>query len=701
MTEFDDHGAESPPGLRQRAEAALSGAHADAAGLAGSDLQRLVHNLRVHQIELEMQNEELRRAQLELAQSRDRLTDLYDFAPIGYLTLDPRLTILEANLTAAALLGTERARLLGKRFTAFVTRESQDALYHGQRAALGSDDKQTCELVLRRGDGSICPVQMDLVGLEDAPRGTRLLRCVVGDISERKRVEERRRAEERLWLQLRLAHAIAGCAGDSIFVLDGQGRITFANAAAERVFGYGSGALTGQVLHDRLHHSYPDGRRYPLDDCPTCRVHGPGETVRADECLFFRQDGTPVAVACANTSLEVDGEHLGAVLVAHDITSHKHAEHKLQEADRRKNEFLAILAHELRNPLAPIRNAVGIINMAGGSDPALQTARGIIERQLQHMVRLIDDLLDVSRITRGKLNLCPVPVALGTVLDQALEASAPNLEGLTLTVALPPEPVYVAADPLRLAQVFLNLLNNSCKYTRKGGSIRLCAERDGGEVVVTVSDTGVGIPPERLPGVFEMFSQAGSPPDQAQGGLGIGLALARALVELHGGAIEARSEGPGRGCVFVVRLPILGEAPVAPPQRSDEWQEPVPAAALRILVADDNRDSAESLALLLRVTGYEVETAHDGLEAVKAAARRRPDVVLLDIGMPKLDGYAACRCMRAQTWGKDMAIFALTGWGQDEDRRRSTAAGFDGHLVKPVEPAALLGLLKHQGLHKG
>jgi PAS domain S-box-containing protein len=394
------------------------------------------------------------------------------------------------------------------------------------------------------------------------------------------------------------------------------------------------------------------------------------------------------------------GSHRVGVLFT-DITRRKQAEAdrerlvgQLRDADRRKDEFLATLAHELRNPLAPLRNAVQVMKLAAGDPAAVAKAREMMERQLGQMVHLIDDLMDVSRITRGKLQLRRERVDLASVVRGAVEVSRPGIEASAhrLAVALPPEPVFLDADPTRLTQVLSNLLTNAAKYTERGGHIQLTAARHGGEVVVSVSDTGIGIAPEHLPRLFEMFSQVSSALDRSQGGLGIGLALVRGLVEMHGGSVEARSGGLGRGSEFVVRLPAAdgpatGQGP--PPGGGT-----VPArTGRRVLVTDDNRDAADSLAVMLRLGGHEVHTAYDGHAAVEAAARLRPDVAVLDIGMPGMTGYEVARRIRSEPWGRAVVLVALTGWGQEEDKRRATEAGFDRHLTKPVDPAALDGLL--------
>jgi PAS domain S-box-containing protein len=384
-----------------------------------------------------------------------------------------------------------------------------------------------------------------------------------------------------------------------------------------------------------------------------------------------------------------------------DVTLRKRAEEdrerlvgQLRDADRRKDEFLATLAHELRNPLAPIRNGLQVMKLASGNAVAVERAREMMERQLTQMVRLVDDLLDVSRITRGKLELRKERIALANVVQNAVEGSRPIIEAAAheLTVRLPSEPVYLDGDPTRLAQVFSNLLTNAAKYTDRGGHIWLTAVRQGRDVVVSVRDTGIGIASEHLPRLFEMFSQVDSALERSQGGLGIGLSLVKGLVEMHGGTVEVRSEGLGKGSEFIIRLPAEGD-PAAAATRDRDGRDMSPRSTKRVLVADDNRDAADSLAMVLRLAGHEVHAVHDGQEAVDAVAWFRPDLVLLDLGMPRLNGFDAARRIREQPWGAKTVLAAITGWGQEDDRRRSKEAGFDSHLVKPVDPAALEKLL--------
>jgi CheY-like chemotaxis protein/two-component sensor histidine kinase len=314
------------------------------------------------------------------------------------------------------------------------------------------------------------------------------------------------------------------------------------------------------------------------------------------------------------------------------------------------------------------------------------------------MVRLVDDLLDVSRISRGKIELHREPVELASVVYQAVEAIRPLCESLDheMTVTLPPEPVYLNADPTRLSQIVGNLLNNACKFTERGGHIRLTGERVGEQVVIRVQDTGIGLSAEQLLRIFEMFTQVDTSLERSRDGLGIGLTLVKELVEMHGGTVEARSAGAGQGSEFVVRLPVLSE-PLQPLPRQPSAAKPAAMVQRRILVVDDNRDAAESLAMLLKLGGHEVHTAHDGLEAVEAAAKIQPEVILLDIGLPKLDGYKVARRIRAQQPDTGVVLVAVTGWGQEEDRRRSEESGFDAHMVKPVDLAALSNLLVKLG----
>jgi PAS domain S-box-containing protein len=376
-----------------------------------------------------------------------------------------------------------------------------------------------------------------------------------------------------------------------------------------------------------------------------------------------------------------------------DITEQRKMAADLAEADRRKNEFLATLAHELRNPLAPIRTGLQVLQRSGSKGGAAEQTRTMMDRQLGQMVRLVDDLMDVSRITSGKMELRKEPVQLTAVVNSAIETSRPFIEqmGHELTVTLPEQPIAVNADLTRLAQVFMNLLNNAAKYSERGSRIYLRVERHGNDVVVSVKDSGVGIAANHLPTIFEMFSQVERSLEKSQGGLGIGLTLVKRLVEMHGGTVEAHSDGPNKGSEFVVRLPIVVDAFAT--DAAISLQDQAQKESLRILIVDDNQDGADLLAMMLESMGNQVRVAYDGEEAVATTAAFRPDVVLLDIGLPKLNGYDACRRIRADTRGKKVTIIAQTGWGQSEDRQRTREAGFDHHMVKPLDPVVLQKLL--------
>jgi signal transduction histidine kinase/ActR/RegA family two-component response regulator len=364
---------------------------------------------------------------------------------------------------------------------------------------------------------------------------------------------------------------------------------------------------------------------------------------------------------------------------------------QLQAAVLARDHFIACVSHELRNPLAALSSGLQLLKLAGKEPVAAERSRAMMERQLKQIVRQVDDLLDLSRITTGKLELHKECVDIASVVRDAVEASRPLIDsqGHELTVTLPPGQVLLDADPTRLAQVFLNLLTNAAKYSERGGRIQLSVERDGNEAVVSVRDTGIGIPAANLPHVFAVFVQVDTSSQRSQGGLGIGLSLVKEFVVLHGGRVEARSDGPGKGSEFVVRLPTTTAVAVEPTTAAAEGSR---GPRGRVLVVDDNRDAAESLAEILGILGHEVRTAHDGEAGVAVAAEFRPEVVLMDLGMPKVDGYEAARRIRAEPWGSEPVLVALTGWGADDDRWRTHDAGFDRHLVKPVALTAITEL---------
>jgi signal transduction histidine kinase len=409
----------------------------------------------------------------------------------------------------------------------------------------------------------------------------------------------------------------------------------------------------------------------------------------------------------ANTELEEANRTLQS-----EVAERSRVERALKEADRHKDEFLAMLAHELRNPLAPILNAVQLMRKKPLGDPQLVWSRDVIERQLTHLSRLVDDLLDVSRITRGKINLSREPVEVAGLVARAVETVQPLIaeRAHQFTVDVPDEPIHVFGDPLRLTQALGNVLANAAKYTERQGRISLVARQSDGMVEIRVRDSGIGIPADLLPLIFDMFTQLNHETGRSQSGLGIGLALVRKLLDMHGGTVTASSEGDGMGSEFLIRLPVIANdlaratavggrhsngrdtSAVASTSANADARAPLQVRR-RILVADDNSDALESLATLLELGGHEVFSAANGALALECAERHLPEVALLDIGMPKLDGYEVARRIRAQPWGRGITLVALTGWGQDSDRRRSGEAGFDSHLVKPLDLDKLTELL--------
>jgi signal transduction histidine kinase/CheY-like chemotaxis protein len=480
------------------------------------------------------------------------------------------------------------------------------------------------------------------------------------------------------------------------YTCDKRGLITYYNPHAVQLWGRAP-KLNDSV--DRFCGSFKlfsaDGAPIQHAQCWMALALETDKEFNGHEIIVERPDGQRLTVlAHANPLRDDAGTLFGAVNVLVDISDRKKAEEALKQADRAKNEFLATLAHELRNPLAPIRNAVQVLHLKAIPSPELQWGLGVIDRQVQQMARLVDDLLDIARITGNKLELRKERMELAGALHAAVETSRPFIDACQqeFTVTIPSQPIYLDADPTRLAQIVANLLNNAAKYTEAGGRIWLTAERQGSDAVISVRDSGMGIPAEMLPRIFEMFTQVHRS-DHPQDGLGIGLTLVKRLVNMHEGSITARSDGPGKGSEFVVRLPVLIQ-PTQGPSRT--WTSPehaFPMSSLRILVVDDNRDSAASMGMLLRIVGNDVRTANDGLEALTAAEEFQPDVVLLDIGLPKLNGYEVARRIRQQSYGVGMVLIATTGWGQDADRRRSKDAGFDHHLVKPLDPDTLLEML--------
>ena len=483
--------------------------------------------------------------------------------------------------------------------------------------------------------------------------------------------------------------------GDAVVVTDAQGRITLLNPIAQALTGWGAEAL-GQPL-DTVFRIVNETTRETMEN-PVSKVLRLGAIVGlANHTVLIAKDDSELSIDDSGAPIrDTRGRIVGVVLVFRDITERRGAERALEVADRRKDEFLAMLAHELRNPLAPIRNAAHTLALLGTGDDRVRWVSGVIERQVGLMTRLVDDLLDVSRITSGKITLQRTTVSVGEVLAQAVEAARPLVEsrGQTLDVDVPEDAGWVDGDPARLAQAVGNLLDNAIKYTDDGGGIWLRERVEGDEVVIVVEDSGVGIEPEVLPHVFDLFIQADRSLERKRGGLGLGLTLVRRLVEMHGGRVEAASAGPGLGSVFTIRLPRRAhEHPDAPAAAGPEEASQPSGPARRILVVDDHQDSTDSLALFLRLRGHEVHTAHDGQSALDEIERYRPDVVFLDLGLPGMSGYDVARRVRMMSDPGSLRLVAVTGYGTDADRQKTRDAGFDVHLAKPVDPRAVDALL--------
>lgn len=596
-------------------------------------------------------------------------------------------TIQSWNAGAERLFGYSAAEAVGRHISLIIPKErvdEEDRIIATLRAGRRVDHFETVRL---HKSGRPIIVSLTISPIRDDAGNVVAASKIARDVTVQRRAE----AERQKFVTL------AENSTDFIGICDLEGVPTYINPAGLAMVGLDSDEA--RRLHVRDFFLPEDQPRITGELLPAVLEKGHGEV----EVRFrnFKTGGTRWMVYKVLTLSDANGRPEAFATVSQDVTERRQMEDDLRKlaadlsaADRQKNQFLATLAHELRNPLAPMRNLLEVLKRSGGNG-ALRPTLDTMDRQVGHLVRLVDDLLDLSRITHDRLELRRVRVELGALIQQTVDAARPLAEaaGHQVRIAGAAEPIYLHADPVRLAQVFGNLLNNSYKYTPPGGTVTVRTERRGDEAVVTVEDNGTGIPPEKLETIFEMFNQVDRELERSRGGLGIGLTLVRRLVQMHGGTVEARSGGEGQGSAFVVCLPLARAAasvgaPVA------ESAAATPPRPRRILVVDDNHDAAASLAMLLDLDGHDTLTANDGAAALATIREQRPDFVLLDIGLPLLNGYEVSRRVRAEPWGKEVTLIALTGWGQEEDRERSRAAGFDGHLVKPVDFAALRELLR-------
>jgi PAS domain S-box-containing protein len=634
---------------------------------------------------------ERKAAEDELRRSEEELAEFFENATVGLHWVGPDGTILRVNRAELDMLGYTRDEYLGRSITEF---HADEQVICDILDRLGAGEKLAeYPARLRCKDGSVKDVLIDSSVLWRDGRFIHT-RCFTRDITERKRAEVAL-ADARTRLDAALeAGAIA------TWTWDIPSNRLFADSKLTQLFNLPPSEGAGGLLDEYLPSIHPDD--LPKTMAALNRAAETGEPYAADYRIV-QADGSMRWVSARGQAERDDaGRPIRMPGVLTDITERKRLEEELRlrldqlaEADRRKDEFLATLAHELRNPLAPIRNSLEILKMPRIDAAMVQQVRAMMERQVHQLVRLVDDLLDVSRVMRGKVELRKEPVELAVVVARAVETVQPliDAQGHRLDLSLPRESLLVDADLVRLTQVIGNLLTNAAKYTEANGHVWLSARREESQVLLQVRDSGIGIAPDLLPHVFDLFVQADHATTKAQGGLGIGLTLARNLVQMHGGKIEAHSGGVGQGSEFAIRLPLMAP-PRKEPLESEEGRPTAMVAGHRLLVVDDNKDAALSLATLLRLQGHDVQVAYDGITALEVAASHRPKVVFLDIGMPGMDGYEVARRLRTQRGLESVVLAALTGWGQQADRRRTAEAGFDHHLVKPLDAKALESLLK-------
>jgi PAS domain S-box-containing protein len=634
----------------------------------------------------------------ESASTEERLRSVIDHVLDGIITIDARGVITTFNRAAERTFGYTAEEVIGQNVKVLMPgpyRDEHDSyianyLHTGQAKIIGIGR----EVVGRRKDGTMFP--MELAISEFSLGDGRYFTGIVRDITDRKRAEaEVYETEERM-------RSVVDHVVDGIITIDDGGAIESFNPAAEQIFGYRRDEVLRQnvrMLMPEPYHGEHDGYIANYQRTGQPKIIGIGR-----EVLGRRRDGTTFPMELAVSEFH-SGSRQFFTGIVRDITERKKLEDQLRqrleelaEADRQKNEFLAMLGHELRNPLGPMRNALYIMKRAGPDARTAEEAHGLIERQLQHLVRLVDDLLDISRIIRGRIELHRERIDLSAVVRRAVETAQPVIDahGHVLEVSLPAEPVYVVGDLIRLAQVVSNLLGNAAKYSAKHGRIRVAMVRENGEAAVRVEDEGEGIAPELLPRIFELFVQGEHTLARSQGGLGIGLTLVRRLVEMHGGTVAAESRGRGQGSRFTIRLPAL-RAETVPESSPREMRRTQAGASRRVLVVDDNVDAADSISAVLRLFGHHVQCVYDGPSALAAAGEFRPDIVVLDIGLPGMDGYEVARRLRSSKETRTVPIVAVTGYGQDDDRLRSLESGCNEHLAKPVDPEVLQRLVLAAG----
>ncbi len=621
-----------------------------------------------------------RLAEAALSQSEQRYRTVFNQAAVGIAVIDLAGRFLQVNQKLTDVFGYPLAELQQLIFSQ-VTHADEVAVTNEKMRQLASGE--VADLVLEsrcvRRDGQFIWTLSTISLVRDTAGRAHHFTAIVEDITQRKRAED---------AQARLA-AIVTSSEDSIISMTLTHVITSWNHGAERMFGYRAEEMIGRTTASLI-----PADRSNEENLIFGRILS-GERIEHFETVRLRKDGAELDVSVGVSPIEdLRGNIIGASKITRDITQSKRTEAMLRDMDRRKDEFLATLAHELRNPLTPIKQAALISHSEAATEAQKRWSHGVISRQVQHMSLLLDDLLDISRVTRGTLELRLETTDLNDVVEAAVETARPIIDAKrhSFSIVAPEEPIRIVADPLRLAQILSNLLNNAAKYTDPQGKIKLRLESGADGVTLTVADSGIGIPAEAKTKVFDMFSQIKSAQDRSEGGLGIGLALTKGLTELHGGRIEARSAGLGMGSEFVVWLPRRSI-------RVNEIASPISRNAARvrkrrILIADDNLDAAESLAMLLQMDDHDVRVVNDGRSALAVFAEFQPEVVLLDIGMPGLNGYEVARSVRQGSLGRAVTLVAITGWGQDRDKAHALAAGFNHHFTKPIDPDRIVDILR-------
>ncbi len=604
----------------------------------------------------------------------------------GIFLLTPEGYVNSWNMGAEQIKGYTAAEIIGSHFSRFYPQEAIDKGWPEYELKVARAEGRFEDEGWRlRKDGTRFWANVIITALYDANGDIWGYSKVTRDLTERKRHEELlRQSEERFRL------LVEGVKDYSIFLLDTEGYISSWNMGAEQITGYKPAEIIGSHF-SRFYPQEAIDRAWPQYELKMARAEGRFE----DEGWRLRKDGTRFWANVIITALHNEaGELSGFSKVTRDLTSRKRIE-ALELAERQMTEFLAMLSHELRNPLAPIRNAVYMLQLKQIDDPEVKWSRDLIDRQVTQLTRLVDDLLEVSRVTSGTIKLQKETVDITSIISHAVESSRPLIDSRRhrLHLSMPGRTLSVNGDPTRLTQIVVNLLNNAAKYTPEGGDITLAVQEEGANVIVSIRDTGVGIAPEFLGKVFDLFTQGERTLDRSEGGLGIGLTLVRRLIEMHGGTVTARSEGIGEGSEFFIRLPLLAAAPSEEDPGIGAAETVSGSSGTRVLVVDDNADAATSMMMFLKIWGYDARIAHNGISALEIAEIYRPHIILLDIGLPLMNGYEVAERIRKMEGMEKVRLIALTGYGQDEDRRRAQDAGIDHHMVKPIDPMALQALL--------